>query len=63
MSDGRSWEMLRRWKKAVRIILLMWEVNERVLSNITPRPLTCEEMGTKQPSMNILGAWDLESGF
>lgn len=33
MSDGRSREMLHRWKKAVRMILLMWGVNERVLSN------------------------------
>ena len=39
----------------------MWDVNERVLSKVTPRLLTVFEVGTRQPSMWILRGWDLES--
>ena len=61
--EGRSLEILRRWKKAVHVILLMWDVKERVLSKITPRLLTVVEVGTKQPSMRILRGWDLEIDY
>ena len=61
MREGRSLEILRRWKKAVREMLLMWDVYERVLSKITPRLLTAVEVETRQPSMRILGGCDLES--
>ncbi len=40
MSDGRSLEMLRKWKKAVQTVLLICEVKERVESSITPKLLT-----------------------
>lgn len=44
----------------MRTILLMCDVNERVESKITPKLLTCEEMGTRQPSMQILRGGDLD---
>lgn len=55
--------MLRKWKKAVRTVLLICEVKERVESSITPKLLTREEMGTRQPSMLILMGGDLECRF
>ena len=61
MREGRSLEILRRGKKAVREMLLMWDVNERVLSKVTRRLVTVFEVGTRQPSMWILRGWDLES--
>lgn len=39
----------------------MWDENERVLSRVTPRLLTTDEVGTGQWSMRTVGGIDLES--
>lgn len=44
----------------MRIVLFMWEENESVESSMTPKLLTWGEMGTRQPSMQILKGGDLD---
>lgn len=48
---GWNLEILWRWEKAVHG---MWDLNDNVLSKITPRFLTSVAVGTKQPSIRIM---------
>ena len=50
-SEGRSLEMLRRWKTADLVVLPMWDRNERVESRVTPRFHTSGDGEVEQPSM------------
>lgn len=50
-SDGRSLEMLRKWKNAVQVIFFMCGTNERMLSRMTQRLLTWPERATVKLSM------------
>lgn len=45
--------MLRRWKYADRVTLLMWASNDSVLSRMTPRLFTWGDGGTVELSMDM----------
>jgi hypothetical protein len=50
-SEGRRLEMLRRWKKADLVTLLMWDRNERMESRMKYRFRTSDHGEVEQPSM------------
>ena len=53
VSEGRRRLMLRRWKYAVRVTLLMWASKVKVPSSMTPRLLTWGDGGTMELSIDM----------
>ena len=49
--EGRRRLILRRWKYADRVMLLIWDWKDNVLSRMTPRLLTWGEGETEEWSM------------
>ena len=53
VSEGWRWFMLRRWKYADWVTLLMWASNFKVLSRVTPRLLTWGDCRTVELLMDM----------
>ena len=53
VSEGRRQLMLRRWKYADRVTLLMWALKLKLPSRMTPRLFTWGDGGTVELSMDM----------